>query len=126
MPLGYLDHEVGRDDQCGHGDARPVEVKVVVPALEVRELHDARGFRMVSCAMIPLGYGLGLRVSEVARLCVRDMDSESIRLLVEDGNGLTYYWTVLLCFVRCLCLPRTFLLTNANRSWRVSASRAIR
>ena len=38
-------------------------------------------------AQISLGYGAGLRISEVCSLRVRDVDSSSMRLLVEDGKG---------------------------------------
>ncbi len=38
-------------------------------------------------AMMSLGYGSGLRVSEVCALRVRDVDSKAMRLLVEDGKG---------------------------------------
>ena len=38
-------------------------------------------------AQIALGYGSGLRISEVCALRVRDADSEAMRLLVEDGKG---------------------------------------
>lgn len=46
-------------------------------------------------AMFSLGYGSGLRVSEVARLRVRDVDSANMRLLVEDGKGRKDRWTIL-------------------------------
>ena len=46
-------------------------------------------------AMISLGYGSGLRVSEVCALRVRDVDSKAMRLLVEDGKGSKDRWTVL-------------------------------
>ena len=46
-------------------------------------------------AMISLGYGSGLRVSEVCNLRVRDIDSDSMRLLVEDGKGAKDRWTIL-------------------------------
>lgn len=38
-------------------------------------------------ATICLGYGSGLRISEVCSLRVRDVDSREMRLLVEDGKG---------------------------------------
>lgn len=46
-------------------------------------------------AMISLGYGSGLRISEVCNLRVRDIDSNSMRLLVEDGKGGKDRWTIL-------------------------------
>lgn len=46
-------------------------------------------------AMISLGYGSGLRVSEVCALRARDVDSKAMRLLVEDGKGGKDRWTVL-------------------------------
>ena len=46
-------------------------------------------------AMISLGYGSGLRISEVCSLRVRDIDSDSMRLLVEDGKGSKDRWTIL-------------------------------
>ena len=46
-------------------------------------------------AQISLGYGAGLRISEVCRLRVRDVDSEAMRLLVEDGKGAKDRYTLL-------------------------------
>lgn len=46
-------------------------------------------------AMISLGYGSGLRISEVCSLRVRDVDSKAMRLLVEDGKGGKARWTLL-------------------------------
>ena len=46
-------------------------------------------------AMISLGYGSGLRASEVCALRVRDIDSREMRLLVEDGKGAKDRWTIL-------------------------------
>jgi site-specific recombinase XerD len=46
-------------------------------------------------AQISLGYGAGLRISEVCSLRVRDVDSSSMRLLVEDGKGAKDRYTLL-------------------------------
>lgn len=46
-------------------------------------------------AQISLGYGSGLRISEVCSLRVRDVDSKSMRLLVEDGKGAKDRYTLL-------------------------------
>ena len=46
-------------------------------------------------AQISLGYGAGLRISEVCRLRVRDVDSKAMRLLVEDGKGAKDRYTLL-------------------------------
>lgn len=46
-------------------------------------------------AQIALGYGSGLRISEVCALRVRDVDSRAMRLLVEDGKGAKDRWTLL-------------------------------
>ena len=46
-------------------------------------------------AMISLGYGSGLRVSEACALRVRDVDSGAMRLLVEDGKGAKERWAPL-------------------------------
>ena len=46
-------------------------------------------------AQISLGYEAGLRISEVCRLRVRDVDSEAMRLLVEDGKGAKDRFTLL-------------------------------
>lgn len=46
-------------------------------------------------AMFSLGYGSGLRVSEVCALRVRDIDSDSMRLMVEDGKGMKDRLTIL-------------------------------
>lgn len=46
-------------------------------------------------AIISLGYGSGLRVSEVCNLRMCDIDSSSMRLLVKDGKGMKDRWTIL-------------------------------
>ena len=46
-------------------------------------------------AQISLGYGSGLRISEVCSLRVRDVDSKAMRLLVEDGKGAKDRYTLL-------------------------------
>lgn len=46
-------------------------------------------------AVISLGYGSGLRSAEVRALRVRDVDSSSMRLLVEGGKGAKDRWTLL-------------------------------
>ena len=45
--------------------------------------------------ILSLGYGSGLRVSEVCALRVRDIDSSSMRVLVEDGKGRKDRYTLL-------------------------------
>ena len=46
-------------------------------------------------AILSLGYGSGLRASEVCALRVRDIDSSSMRVLVEDGKGRKDRYTLL-------------------------------
>lgn len=37
--------------------------------------------------MLQIGYGLGLRVSEVVKLNVSDMDSKRMQVLIENSKG---------------------------------------
>ncbi|MEG0666880.1 tyrosine-type recombinase/integrase [Gordonibacter sp.] len=46
-------------------------------------------------AIISLGFGSGLRVSEVAKLRVCDIDSESMRIFVKGGKGKKDRYTIL-------------------------------
>lgn len=46
-------------------------------------------------ALVAVGYGSGLRVSEACSLRVRDIDSAQMRILVEDGKGAKERYTVL-------------------------------
>ena len=46
-------------------------------------------------AIISLGYGSGLRISEVCALRTRDIDSASMRVLVEGGKGRKDRFTIL-------------------------------
>jgi site-specific recombinase XerD len=46
-------------------------------------------------AIISLGYGSGLRVSEVRNLKVADIDSENMRLFIERGKGAKDRYTIL-------------------------------
>ena len=62
-------------------------------------------------ALLSLGYGCGLRVSEARSVRARDVDSAGGRLLVEGGKGGKDRWTVL---PACVCQPRTFIGGNNN------------
>jgi site-specific recombinase XerD len=46
-------------------------------------------------ALVAVGYGSGLRVSEACSLRVRDIDSAQMRILVEDGKGAKERYTLL-------------------------------
>ena len=64
-------------------------------------------------AVISLGYGSGLRSAEVRALRARDVDSSSMRLLVEGGKGAKDRWTL-------LPAATLALLRDYWRAWRPS------
>ena len=65
---------------------KPRKAPVVLSQEEVaRLLEAAPGLK--SKAALSVAYGAGLRVSEVANLKVRDIDSERMTLRVEQGKG---------------------------------------
>ena len=53
-----------------------------------------------------LAYGSGLRISEIAALRVRDIDSQSMRVFVKDGKGGKDRYTLL--SVECLATLRDY------------------
>lgn len=57
-------------------------------------------------SFLMLAYGSGLRVSEIAALRVKDIDSKSMRLFVKDGKGGKDRYTIL--SNECLCVLREY------------------
>jgi len=72
----------------------PKSLPAVCSRNEIAMLMEATS-SLKSRAFISLGYGSGLRVSEVARLRVRDIDSETMRVFVKGGKGKKDRWTIL-------------------------------
>ena len=73
---------------------KPKAMPKVFSRDEVAAILDAAG-NVKHRAQISLGYGAGLRISEVCALRVRDVDSKAMRLLVEDGKGAKDRYTLL-------------------------------
>jgi len=57
-------------------------------------------------AFFLLGYGSGLRVSEIAQLRVKDIDSKAMRVFVRGGKGGKDRYTIL--SHECLCVLREY------------------
>lgn len=57
-------------------------------------------------AFFMLAYGSGLRVSEISRIRVKDIDSKSMRVFVKDGKGGKDRYTIL--SQECLCVLREY------------------
>ena len=57
-------------------------------------------------AFLMLAYGSGLRVSEIAALRVKDIDSKAMRIFVHDGKGGKDRYTIL--SHECLCVLREY------------------
>ena len=62
---------------------------------ELSAIMAAAASDPTALALISLGYGSGLRVSEACALRVRDIDSRGMRLLVEGGKGGRDRYTLL-------------------------------
>jgi site-specific recombinase XerD len=72
----------------------PKRLPVILSRPELKALIDKTD-NLKHCAMLSLGYGSGLRASEVCRLKVSDIDSKEMRLLIRDGKGGKDRYTVL-------------------------------
>ena len=57
-------------------------------------------------AMLMLAYGSGLRVSEIAALRIKDIDSKAMRVFVNGGKGKKDRYTLL--SHECLCVLREY------------------
>jgi len=57
-------------------------------------------------AFFMLAYGSGLRISEIAALRVKDIDSKAMRVFVKDGKGGKDRYTIL--SNECLCVLREY------------------
>lgn len=64
-------------------------------------------------AFFLLAYGGGLRVSEIAALRVKDIDSKSMRVFVRDGKGGKDRYTIL--SNECLCTLRKYWVVYRPR-----------
>jgi len=73
----------------------PKELPEILTRDEVAQLITASSYNIKHEAFILLGYGSGLRVSEVASLKAEDIDSESMRVLVRGGKGKKDRYTIL-------------------------------
>lgn len=71
----------------------PKNLPAVCSRNEIAMLMEAANTKVR--AYISLGYGSGLRVSEVSRLRVRDIDSEAMRVFVKGGKGKKDRYTIL-------------------------------
>jgi site-specific recombinase XerD len=91
-------YEVTLDRQLNRKQIPPMRVPKKLPKIFTRtelgrlmEVTTNLKYR----AIISLGYGSGLRMDEVRSLKVTDIDSENMRLLVEDGKGGKDRYTIL-------------------------------
>lgn len=64
---------------------KPIKVPIVLTKLEVRQILD--NLQDVSLLIVQLMYGSGLRISEVLRLRVQDIDFENDLIIVRSGKG---------------------------------------
>jgi len=62
-----------------------------------------------------LAYGSGLRISEIAALKVKDVDSKSMRVFVRGGKGSKDRYTIL--SKECLCILRRYWIDNRPMEW---------
>ena len=69
-----------------------------------RLIHDCRNLK--HRAFFLLAYGGGLRVSEIAALRIKDIDSKSMRIFVRGGKGGKDRYTIL--SNECLCALREY------------------
>ncbi len=73
---------------------RPRKLPEVLSRSEVAAIIDATG-NTKHKAMFMLAYSAGLRVSEIARLKVTDLDSEAMRIFIRSGKGGKDRYTLL-------------------------------
>ena len=71
----------------------PKSLPAVCTRDEIAMLMDAAGVKVR--AYMSLGYGSGLRVSEVSKLRVCDIDSDGMRVFVKGGKGKKDRYTIL-------------------------------
>lgn len=91
-------YEVGMDRLVNRRQVPFMKLPKRMPAVFSRdEIAAVMGAcaRPAQAAVISLAYGSGLRVSEVCRLRVQDVDSDQMRLFVESGKGDKDRWTLL-------------------------------
>lgn len=91
-------YEVSADITCNRRQVPFMKLPKRLPTVFTREevrsaISAAAGAR--DAAIVSVAYGSGLRVSEVCELRIRDIDSDSMRLRVEDGKGMKERLTLL-------------------------------
>jgi site-specific recombinase XerD len=69
-----------------------------------RLIHNCANLKHKS--FFQLAYGGGLRISEIASLRIKDIDSKSMRIFVSDGKGGKDRYTIL--SKECLCTLREY------------------
>jgi len=84
---------------------RPRDLPVILSRTEVAELLDAAA-NTKHKAMLTLAYSSGLRASEIAKLRIQDIESESMRIFVYKGKGDKDRYTIL--SKTCLDLLRRY------------------
>jgi site-specific recombinase XerD len=72
---------------------------------EIRQLTD-KCANVKHKSFLMLAYGSGLRVSEISRLRINDIDSKAMRAFVKDGKGGKDRYTIL--SNECLCVLREY------------------
>lgn len=91
-------YEVTLDQQLNRKQIPPLKVPKKLPKIftrgELDRLMEVTG-NLKYRAILSLGYGSGLRMSEVRNLKVSDIDSENMRLFVEEGKGRKDRYTIL-------------------------------
>ena len=112
---------LGREEQFGAivYQRAPQKLPLVLSRQEAEQLLEA-AVSLRDRALLECAYGAGLRVSEVVRLRVTDIDSQRMQIRVEQGKGrkdrsvmlperllatLRQYWRA--------CKPRLFLFPGA-------------
>jgi len=81
------------------------ELPEILTREEIRLLIDGCA-NVKHKAFLMLAYGSGLRVSEIAALRVKDIDSKSMRVFVSGGKGGKDRYTIL--SHECLCVLREY------------------
>src|ERR671919_2731377 len=86
----------------------------VLSPKEVERLLCANG-KLRDCCLLMTAYATGVRLSELVRLKVSDIDSERMMVRVEQGKGKKDRYTIL--SQRLLSELRTYWKEHRSRSW---------
>ncbi|RYE58617.1 MAG: integrase [Sphingobacteriales bacterium] len=65
---------------------KPSLLPKVIPVADVARLFDMTP-NLKHCTMLKIAYGMGLRVSEIVDLKVRDIDSKTMQVFIEKAKG---------------------------------------